>query len=40
VNKVLLEGKAARTAGLSKEELEAIKSLMLLTLKPVFQKKN
>ena len=40
VNKVLLEGKAARTAGLTPEEALSIKSLMLLTLKPVIYAAN
>ena len=40
VNETLLLGKAARVAGLNAEELEIIKSLMLLTLKPVIYAAN
>ena len=39
-NKALLEGKAARFAGLTTKEAEAIRSLMLLTLKPVIYAAN
>jgi ribosome-binding ATPase YchF (GTP1/OBG family) len=40
VNETLLLGKPARLAGLNAEELELIKSLMLLTLKPVIYAAN
>jgi len=40
VTVALEAGKAARTAGLTKEEEQAIKSLMLLTLKPVIYAAN
>jgi ribosome-binding ATPase YchF (GTP1/OBG family) len=40
VNETLLLGKPARIAGLNDEELEMIKSLMLLTLKPVIYAAN
>lgn len=39
-NKALLEGKAARFAGLTAKEAESIRSLMLLTLKPVIYAAN
>jgi len=39
-NKALLEGKAARFAGLTAKEVESIRSLMLLTLKPVIYAAN
>ena len=37
---MLLEGKPARSAGLTAKEVESIKSLMLLTLKPVIYAAN
>ena len=40
VNEVLMKGKPARHANLNAEEIEAIKSLMLLTLKPVIYAAN
>ena len=40
VNTALLAGKPARVAGLDKAEIESIKSLMLLTLKPVIYAAN
>jgi GTP-binding protein YchF len=40
VNETLLLGKAARSAGLNAEELELIKGMMLLTLKPVIYAAN
>eukprot|EP00597_Dinobryon_sp_UTEXLB2267_P006683 CAMPEP_0170084670 /NCGR_PEP_ID=MMETSP0019_2-20121128/19793_1 /TAXON_ID=98059 /ORGANISM="Dinobryon sp., Strain UTEXLB2267" /LENGTH=363 /DNA_ID=CAMNT_0010300843 /DNA_START=90 /DNA_END=1181 /DNA_ORIENTATION=- len=40
VNDFLLQGKPARVAGLTADEKEAIKSLMLLTLKPVIYAAN
>lgn len=40
VNEVLMAGKAARTASLTPEEELSIKSLMLLTLKPVIYAAN
>eukprot|EP01035_Chromulina_nebulosa_P016961 gene16961-22455_t len=40
VNSALLAGTSARSAGLSKDELEEIKSLMLLTAKPVIYAAN
>lgn len=40
VNALLLQGKPARMADLTKEERESIKSLMLLTLKPVIYAAN
>lgn len=40
VNTALEAGKPARKAGLDKSELDAIKSLMLLTLKPVIYAAN
>lgn len=40
MNETLLLGKPARLAGLNAEELELIKSLMLLTLKPVIYAAN
>ena len=40
VNASLLEGRPARSAGLTEDEKESIKSLMLLTLKPVIYAAN
>jgi ribosome-binding ATPase len=40
VNQALISGKAARQAGLTVEELDLVKSLMLLTLKPVIYAAN
>lgn len=40
VNTCLLEGRPARSAGLTADEKESIKSLMLLTLKPVIYAAN
>ncbi len=40
VNEVLMKGKPARQANLNDEEIESIKSLMLLTLKPVIYAAN
>ena len=40
MNASLTEGKAVRQAGLTAEELELVKSLMLLTLKPVIYAAN
>lgn len=40
VNEFLIAGKPARLAGLTAEEFESIKSLMLLTLKPVIYAAN
>eukprot|EP01032_Pedospumella_encystans_P018941 gene18941-21548_t len=39
-NKALLEAKPARAAGLTAKEIESIRSLMLLTLKPVIYAAN
>ncbi len=39
-NKALLEAKPARAAGLTTKEIESIRSLMLLTLKPVIYAAN
>jgi GTP-binding protein YchF len=40
INEVLLAGKAARTASLTKEQTELIKGLMLLTMKPIIYAAN
>jgi ribosome-binding ATPase len=40
VNQALMSGKAARQASLTVEELDLVKSLMLLTLKPVIYAAN
>lgn len=40
INTVLLLGKPARQAGLNSEELDLIKGMMLLTLKPVIYAAN
>lgn len=40
VNQALVSGKAARQAGLTVEELDLVKGLMLLTLKPVIYAAN
>ena len=40
VNSVLIEGRPARQAGLTVEEMELVKGLMLLTLKPVIYAAN
>lgn len=40
MNTHLLSGKSARSAGLTKDEVEEIKGLMLLTMKPVIYAAN